>query len=164
MVRASALGPHILYRRQVFHICVHALQPNWTPSPRWIVDVVAMLDCEDVRADWGRMVELSRRVGTSARLHTALAEIDRLAPQRVPRPFLDELNSTAEPWEWRELALLTRMPPFGAGDLARWHWYQFRRLRTSDPTWRSRPVAAGLADYASLKLRVRRAERRSVKG
>ena len=143
---------------QVFHACAHALQPHWSPSPRWIADVVTILDADGSRLDWNRLLDLAARTATRARLHTALGEVDRYAPRRVPPAVIARLESSAASWEWRELALLARLPPFGSRDLARWHWYRFRRLRRSDPSWRGLPVAAGLADYARLKLRVRRAD------
>jgi hypothetical protein len=98
---------------QVLHVCTHAVQPTWSPSPRWIVDVIAVLDAPDARVDWARMVDVARRTNATVRLHAALVELMPYASGRVPASVVDGLSSAAAPrWEQRELALFSRIPPF----------------------------------------------------
>jgi hypothetical protein len=141
---------------QMFHVCVHALIPSWAPSPRWIVDAATVLDRSGGRIDWMRLVDLARRTNTTVRLYAALVELRRHVSGRIAPCVLDALRSAAASrWERRELALFSRRPPFSRRDVLRWHWYQSRRLRPSDSSWRRRPLLLGFADYVRLKWHVR---------
>ena len=141
---------------QVFHVCTHAVQPTWEPSPRWILDVMAVLDAPGTRIDWARMIEVARRTNATVRLRTALDELRPYAADRIPDLVSDALRSATAPrWEQRELALFTRTPPFLPLDVLRWHWYLFRRLRSSDPSWCRQPKLVGFVDYVRLNLKLR---------
>lgn len=147
---------------QVFHVCLHAVQPSWVSSARWMMDVAAVLDARGAHVDWDRVVHHARASSTTQRLLAALGELRRLLGDRVPTNVVERLTSgPAAPWERRELSLFARMPPYAAEHVARWHWYQFRRLRGDDSAWRRLPVAIGFGDYVRLKLHVRRLDRRT---
>jgi hypothetical protein len=150
--RATVLGPS----DEVFHVCCHAVQPAWTPSPRWILDVHAILEAEGGRVDWDRVVETARMTATTVRLREAVDALDAVMPGRVPSLVKQRLSATrVARWERRELRLFERMPPFGGLDRLRWHWYAFRRLRPGDGTWRTAPLVAGFSDYLRVKRRLR---------
>ncbi len=141
---------------QVFHVCTHAVQPTWSPSPRWIVDVMTVLDTPGTRVDWARMVEVARQTNATVRLHAAVVELMPNASGRIPASVVDGLSSAAAPqWEQRELALFSRIPPFSKLDVLLWHWYLFRRLRPSDRSWSTRPMLVAFADYVRLNLTMR---------
>jgi hypothetical protein len=141
---------------QVFHTIVHAVQPCWLPSPRWIVDVCTILDVAGSRVRWERLVDLARRTNTTERILTAFVDLDQVAAGRIPSSVWEDLRSVRVPaWERRELGLLSSDLPLGTRDVLRWHWYHFRRIRGFDETWRSRPMLAGFADYVRLKLLLR---------
>jgi hypothetical protein len=141
---------------QVFHICTHAVQPSWSPSPRWMVDVMAVLDSPGAHVDWPRMVDMARRTNATVRLHAALVELRPYASDRIPASVLDALSSAPAPsWEQRELALFSRIPPFRRLDVLRWHWYLFRRFRPSDASWSRRPLPVGFAEYVRLYRTIR---------
>jgi hypothetical protein len=141
---------------QLFHVCVHAVHPAWSASPRWMLDVAAILDAEGSRIDWAGVVDRARRTSTTLRLRTAVAELQAVLGERIPSEVEEELRSAAPAvWERHELALIARMPPYSGPDLARWHWFQFRRLRAGDRSWAHRALPAGFADYLRLKLLVR---------
>jgi len=146
---------------QLFQLCVHAVQPSWSPSPRWMLDVAAILDADgQTRVDWHELVALAARTSTSARLRTAVLDFEEVAGPRFPDSVRNALAAVREPsWEKRELESFTRLPPYGNRDVLAWHWYQFRRLRPADPVWRGWPVLAGFAGYTLLKQRLRRTTR-----
>ena len=146
---------------QIFHVCAHAVQPAWTPSPAWMIDVAAILDATGAVLDWARFVDTARRTNTSVRHCAAIADLNLFLGDRIPAPVLDALDSIDAPgWERREFALFSRMPPFRRHHLLRWHWYQFKRRRAFDDGWAHRPTVAGFADYVRLKLQLNRLEGR----
>ena len=77
---------------QVLHVCTHAVQPTWSPSSRWIVDVLTVLDAPGTRIDWARMVDVARRTNATVRLQAALVELMRYASDRIPASVMDGLQ------------------------------------------------------------------------
>lgn len=141
---------------EVFHVCCHAVQPTWAPSPRWMLDVHAVLEALGHEVRWGRIVETAAATRTTGRLRAALAAVEEVMPGLVPSSVGEELRRlNVPPWEGRELRLFERMPPFSDLDRLRWHWYAFRRLREEDSVWRRWPPLAGFLDYLRLKRRLR---------
>lgn len=141
---------------QIFHACCHATQPAGTVSPRWMLDVHAILRAEGPRVQWSRLVSTARLTHASVRLEAALAALDGVTSTGMPLSARRALaESHPARWERGELALFERMPPFTGRDRFRWHWYGFRRLRLQDAAWCRLPVPLGFLDYVRLKRRIR---------
>lgn len=140
----------------LLHVCLHAIQPDWSPSPRWLCDVAAMLDdTQDEPLAWDALATIAQRTGTSVRLRAALDEYSRYAEQRVGAEIESAFDDESLARQQAELSLFTRMPPYSRADILAWHWHLFRRLRTQDAVWRRWPSTLGFVDYVRLKRQQR---------
>jgi hypothetical protein len=142
---------------QIFHACCHAVQPTWGGSPRWMLDVHAVMRAEGSRVQWDRLVRLARHTHTAGRLQAAIAALDSVMFTGMP-PAARQALAEAHPsrWERDEVGLSERTPPFGGLDRLWWHYYLFRRLRLHDAMWSRLPIPLGFVDYLRVKRRVHR--------
>jgi hypothetical protein len=143
---------------QIFHACCHAVQPAWKRSPRWMLDVHAILRADGPRVQWDRLVSTAQLTYTSVRLREAIGALDAVMHTGMPAPARRAL-AEARPrrWERRELALFEGVSPLAGWDRFRWHWNGFRRLRLQDAAWSEQPALLGFLDYWRLKRGIRKA-------
>jgi hypothetical protein len=131
----------------LFHTTAHGLQWSWTSPLRWIPDAWFVLRAGPV--DWDRFRTLAVEGEMTFRVHRALEYLKTHFDAAVPEPVLETL-APSPPWQSREQALLEQPSPLGLADAARWHLYNFRRLRRFDPEWQGSTAMAGFASYLKL--------------
>jgi hypothetical protein len=114
---------------QLFHVCAHGLQWDWSPPIRWIADALTVMR-EPI--DWDRIGRLAAESSMRIRLASALRYPQFRFGAPVPRDILERLEHAAPRWERREQRSLLKPCPLGALDSAAWHAYNFHRLRPFD--------------------------------
>jgi len=77
---------------QVIQNCAHGIKWNRTPSFRWLIDVVTILDHHKGSIDWDRIVEKARERRLTLTLSESLRFLDPIAGGRIPGRVLDELE------------------------------------------------------------------------
>jgi len=134
---------------QLFHVCVHGLQWDWTRKVRWIGDALAVLG-EPV--NWQRICQLAGSASMSFRLANALGFLRERFGAPVPADLPEKLLGAASKWERGEYRLLLKRCPLGVRDSIAWHTYHFRRIRPFDDGWRRAPLAIALPQYVAAFL------------
>jgi hypothetical protein len=134
---------------QLFHVCVHGLQWDWTRKIRWIADSLTVLR-EPV--DWARVCRLAESAGMSFRLASALAFLRERVLAPIPQDLPERLVRAALKWEHAEYRLLLKPCPLGVLDSIAWHGYHFRRIRPFDEGWLRAPLVVALPQYATAFL------------
>jgi hypothetical protein len=134
---------------QLFHVCIHGLQWDWTRKVRWVADALGILR-EPV--DWERVRQMAARSNMSFRLGKALAFLRERFHAPIPSDLAARLCLAAPKWECREYRLLLKPCPLGVLDSVAWHAYNFRRIRPFDDHWRHRPAALGFPQYLATFL------------
>jgi len=134
---------------QLFHVCVHGLQWDWTRKVRWIGDALAVLR-EPV--DWERICHLAESARMSFRLANALDFLRDRFGAPVPPELPKRLIGAASKWERAEYELLLKPCPLGVRDSIAWHAYHFRRIRPFDDGWRRAPLGIALPQYVAAFL------------
>ncbi len=134
---------------QLFHVCVHGLQWDWTRKIRWIADALTVLR-EPV--DWERVCRLAESAGMSFRLASALAFLRERFLAPIPQDLHERLIRAASKWERGEYRLLLKPCPLGVFDSIAWHGYHFRRVRPFDDGWRRAPLVVAFPQYAAAFL------------
>jgi hypothetical protein len=134
---------------QLFHVCAHGLQWDWTPPIRWIADALTVLR-EPI--DWDRLFRLATESCMRMRLARALGYLQLRFDADVPPAIVERLEHTAPAWERREHGLLQTPCPRGTFDSVAWHAYHFRRLRPFDASWRDAPLWIGFPQYLEAFL------------
>lgn len=129
---------------QLFHVCAHGLQWDWSPSIRWIADALTVLRDP---IDWDRIARLATISCMRMRLASALGYLRLRFEAPIPPALVELLASAAPRWERREHRLLQKPCPLGTFDSAAWHAYHFRRLRPFDAHWREAPMCIGFPQY-----------------
>lgn len=78
---------------QLLHTCAH--EASWTPVPlpRWIADVVAILETPDVRIDWDRLISHTRSLGLVIPVREALDCARSTADVPIPESVLEEFHA-----------------------------------------------------------------------
>jgi hypothetical protein len=137
---------------QMFHVCVHGLQWDWTRKVRWICDALVVLR---EAVDWERVRQLAEGAGMQFRLANALAFLRESFGAPIPPDLPGRLREAASGWERREYRLLLKPCPLAVGDSIAWHAYHFRRIRPYDDGWRRVNAAVGLAQYFAAFLDAR---------
>jgi len=143
----------------LFHILVHGLQWTWTSPIRWIPDAWFVIGSGAV--DWPRLRRLAVEASMTFRVHRALDYLNTRFEAPVPAEALESLAKSPD-WEAREQKLLEQTFPLGLVNAARWHGFNFRRLRRFDPAWRDLNPLSGFLSYLSVFLQTKR--RRDVPG
>jgi hypothetical protein len=136
---------------QLFHVCVHGLQWDWTRKVRWVADALTILR-EPV--DWERIRRIAMESQWSFRLGKALAFLRDRFHAPIPPDLPEPLCLAAPRWECREYRLLLKSCPLGPLDTVAWHAYNFRRIRPFDDRWCRRPLALGFPQYLATFLDV----------
>lgn len=131
----------------LFHAAAHGLQWSWTPPIRWIPDAWFVIRSGAV--DWERLRVLAAEVNMTFRVHRALEYLKTSFHAPIPAEALAAL-SQAPAWEAREQALLEKRFPLRLADAARWHVFNFRRLRRFDPSWKGSNAVSGFLSYLSV--------------
>jgi hypothetical protein len=144
---------------QLFHVCAHAIQLTWVPTVRWIVDAVSVLRAAAGDIDWDRFVGLAHAARMTVRARAALDWLASELDLPIPREAIERLTTSAAAWEQREAALHRKTPPLALRDYARWHWWNFARLRPFDAGWSRMPAPVGFAAYLLAWTRAHPAER-----
>jgi hypothetical protein len=134
---------------QLFHVCAHGLQWDWTPQIRWVADALTVLR---EAVDWVRIEELAREAFMHIRLSRALSYLKDRFHARVPAAVLQKLEESAPDWERVEYDLLLKQCPLGFRDSFAWHLHHFRRIRPFDDQWKRMPMALGFAQYVPAFL------------
>lgn len=129
---------------QLFHVCVHGLQWDWTRKIRWIADVLTILR---EPMDWERIQQLAEWAHMSFRLANALKFLHERFGAPVPLDMSERLIRAAAGWERHEYRLLLKACPLGVHDSIAWHAYHFRRIRPFDDRWRRLPLAIAWPQY-----------------
>ncbi len=137
----------------LFHAAAHGLQWTWTTPIRWIPDALFVI--RSGKVDWDRLRALASEVQMTFRVHLALRYLKTRFDAPVPAETLEAL-SHARPPEAREQALMEKPHPLGLMDAARWHWFNFQRLRPFDPEWRNANAASAFASYLSVFFKTTR--------
>jgi len=131
----------------LFHVLAHGLQSAWSTPIRWIPDAWFVLRSGAV--DWRRLRDLCAEGGATFRVHRALHYLKTRFDAPVPDEELAAL-AHAPAWESREQTILEKPFPLGLADAARWHLFNFRRLRQFDPAWRGLGAVTGFPSYLAL--------------
>jgi hypothetical protein len=131
----------------LFHAAAHGLQWSWTSPLRWIPDAWFVLRSGAV--DWQRLHMLATEVDMTFRVHRALEYLRTHFDAPVPQAALESL-AHASSWEAREQALLEQPQPLGLAGAARWHLYNFRRLRRFDQSWKNSNAISGFLSYLTV--------------
>jgi len=134
---------------QLFHVCVHGLQWDWTRKIRWIGDALSILR-EPI--DWERACRLAEAARMPFRLANALAFLRERFQAPIPPDLAERLIRASAKWEYGEYRLLLKPCPLGVYDSLAWHAYHFRRVRQFDKGWRRAPLAIGLPQYLAAFL------------
>jgi Uncharacterised nucleotidyltransferase len=140
-------GRHILVPSpsdQLFHVCVHGLQWDWTRKIRWIADALSILR---EPMDWERIRQLAEWARMSFRLAKALELLRERFGAQVPPDVPERLIRAALGWEHHEYRLLLKPCPLGGYDTIAWHAYHFRRIRPFDDRWRLLPLVLAWPQY-----------------
>jgi hypothetical protein len=137
----------------LFHAAVHGLQWNWSTPIRWIPDARFVIRSGQV--DWERLGVLAAEAHMTFRMHSALHYLKACFDAPVPAETLAAL-SHASAREAREQALLEKPNPLGLIDAARWHVFNFRRLRPFDPAWRNSNGISAFVSYLSVFFKTTR--------
>ncbi|HXP88791.1 MAG TPA: nucleotidyltransferase family protein [Bryobacteraceae bacterium] len=143
----------------LFHAAAHGLQWSWTSPLRWIPDAWFVIRSGAV--DWQRLRMLAAEVDMTFRVHRALEYLKTHFDAAVPEAALESL-AQAPRWEAREQTLLEKPSPLGMADAARWHLYNFRRLRRFDPAWKDSNAISGFVSYLTVFFQTQR--RRDLPG
>jgi hypothetical protein len=136
---------------QLFHVCAHGLQPDWTPQIQWVADALTVLT-EPI--DWDRLARLTAEASMSVRLSRGLDYLRTRFGAPVPEALPRRLAAAAPAWERREYRVLLKPSPLGLADSVAWHAYHFRRIRRHDPAWRAAPFALAFPRYLAAFLDV----------
>jgi hypothetical protein len=134
---------------QLFHVCVHGLQWDWTRKIRWIGDALAVLR---EPMNWERICQLAEWAGMSFRLANALAFLREKFDAPIPPDLPERLIVAASKWEHGEYEVLLKPCPLGVRDSIAWHTFHFRRIRRFDDHWRRAPLAIALPQYVAAFL------------
>lgn len=134
---------------QLFHVCVHGLQWDWSRKIRWIADALSVLRAP---MNWAHMSQLAESSGMSFRLAEALTFLLERFQAPIPPDLPARLIRVASRWEAGEHRLLLKTCPLGLRDSIAWHVYNFRRLRPYDDRWRRMPLVIALPQYAAAFL------------
>jgi hypothetical protein len=134
---------------QLFHVCVHGLQWDWTRKIRWIADALSVLG-EPV--NWERVCALAAWSSMNFRLAEALRLLRDRFQAPIPPDLPERLSRAAPAWESREFRLLLKPCPLGVYGSLAWHAYHFQRVRPFDDSWRRTPLAMALAQYFAAFL------------
>jgi hypothetical protein len=134
---------------QLFHVCVHGLQWDWTRKVRWISDALAILR---EPMNWERICQLAEWARMSFRLANALTFLRERLGAPIPPDLPGRLIRAASKWERGEYRLLLKPCPLGVYDSIAWHAYHFRRIRPFDDRWRRAPLAIALPQYVAAFL------------
>jgi len=129
---------------QLFHVCVHGLQWDWTRKIRWIADALTILR---EPMDWERIRQLAEWAQMSFRLADALELLRERFGAPVPPDMSERLIRAAAGWERHECRLLLKPCPLGVYDSIAWHAYHFRRIRPFDDRWRRLSLAIACQQY-----------------
>jgi hypothetical protein len=134
---------------QLFHVCVHGLQWDWTRKIRWIADALSVLR-EPV--NWERVYQLGESARMSFRLANALEFLREGFRAPIPPDLPGRLIRGAAKWECGEYRLLLKPCPLGFCDSFAWHAYHFRRIRPFDDGWRRAPLPVAWPQYLAAFL------------
>ncbi len=137
---------------QLFHVCAHGLQWDWSPPIRWIADAMTVMRDP---IDWDRVVRLAEESCMRVRLASALHYLRLRFEAPVPAGVVEHLDHGGPRWERREHRLLLKPCPLGGLDSVAWHAYNFRRLRPFDVGWRKSPLWIGFPQYLEVFLGAR---------
>ena len=89
-VDARALGA----ADELCNVCLQGARPNFPRSAVWAADAAVVVEAAGPELDWDRVVEQSRRLRATLRLHDALSFLRRELDVTVPRRVLEALART----------------------------------------------------------------------
>jgi len=143
----------------LFHAAAHGLQWSWSSPIRWIPDAWFVIRSGQV--DWGRLRVLAAEANMTFRIQLALKYLKACFGMPVPAEAAEGLSG-APARQAREQALLEKPNPLGLIDAARWHAFNFQRLRPFDPVWKDSSDVSAFVSYLSVFFQTTR--RRDVIG
>lgn len=135
---------------QLFHVCVHGMQWDWSPKIQWVADALVII--EESPIDWNELWNLAAAAQMTFRMRSTLEYLRNQMGANIPLFPPDDVSAE---WEKREHKLLQKACPLGLIDSASWHWTNFRRIRKFDSQWAHRAKYAGFAEYLATFLDAR---------